>query len=147
MTLVKWNRNENDLPVFSNFFDNFLNRETDEIFGNSWVRKMPSVNIKETEESYKIEVAVPGLNKEDFRVNLENNMLTIEGSKESNHEEKNEKYTRKEFDYNAFKRSFTLPNSADTEKIDANYTNGILYLTIHKKEEAKKKPAKAITIS
>lgn len=146
MTLVKWNRNENDLPVFSNFFESFLNRDYDDFFNNAMTHRLPAVNVAETKEDFRIEVAAPGLTKSDFRINLENNLITIEASKETKNEEKDERYTRREFCYNTFRRSFTLPNIVDAEKIDAKYEDGILHVVIPKREEARKKPAREISI-
>lgn len=105
----------------------------------------PAVNIMETEESYFISVAAPGFQKSDLNVNLENRVLTISSEKDQNGEEG--KYLRKEFGFVPFKRSFTLPESSDTEKIKAEHVNGLLNLYIPKKEEAKVKPARLIAIN
>lgn len=107
----------------------------------------PAVNIAEGPEGYTIEVAAPGLSKNDFKVNLENNVLTISSSKENKKEEKNGNYTRQEFSYASFSRSFTLPESVENEKIAASYKDGILYVSIPKKDEAKVKPAREIAIA
>ena len=147
MTLVKWHRNENDLPVLSNYFENFLNRDFDDFFGNSISRKIPAANVVENENDFRIEIAAPGLAKDDFKINLENNLITIEASKENKQEEHDERYTRKEFCYNSFRRSFTLPNTIEHDRIDAKYQDGILHIIIPKKEEAKKKPAREISVN
>ena len=107
---------------------------------------VPAVNIKENENNYIVEMASPGMKKEDFKINLEDDVLSISAEIESKTEEKGEQFTRKEFSFSSFKRDFTLPETADTEKITANYFDGILNITIAKKEEAKPKPAKLIEI-
>ncbi len=99
---------------------------------------VPSANIKETENEYKVELAAPGLSKEDFHLNVENNMLSIHVDKEQEKEEKEEGYTRREYNYKSFVRTFNLPESVASDKIEAKYENGILNLTLPKKEEAKK---------
>ena len=107
----------------------------------------PAVNVVEGENGFRIELAAPGFNKSDFKLNLEKNQLTISAQKEEKTTETNEKYTRKEFNYASFQRVFTLPNSVDSEKIGALYTDGILNVTLPKKEEAKEKPARQIAVA
>lgn len=127
----------------------------DEFFGRDFMPgmfefqtgiNMPSVNIVEGKEDFRIEVAAPGLSKDDFKVNLENNVLTISSEKEDRKEQKEERYMRREFSYTSFRRSFSLPNSVDSEKINASHNNGVITITIPKREEAKVKPAKQIEI-
>ena len=108
---------------------------------------VPAVNVVESKEGFRIEVAAPGLQKSDFKLNLEKNQLTISAHKEQNSEEAGEKYTRREFKYNSFQRTFTLPNSIDGDKIEANYGDGILSVSLPKREEAKEKPARQIEIA
>ncbi|KQS32645.1 Hsp20/alpha crystallin family protein [Dyadobacter sp. Leaf189] len=108
---------------------------------------VPAVNVVESKEGFRIEVAAPGLQKSDFKLNLEKNQLTISAHKEQKSEEAGEKYTRREFKYNSFQRTFTLPNSIDGEKIEANYADGILSILLPKREEAKEKPARQIEIA
>jgi HSP20 family protein len=108
---------------------------------------VPAVNVVESTEGFRIEVAAPGLQKTDFKLNLEKNQLTISAQKEQKDEENSEKYTRKEFKYTSFQRTFTLPNSIDGDKIVANYAEGILYVALPKREEAKEKPARQIEIA
>jgi len=128
----------------------------DEFFGKDFLSNffdtqtgisMPSVNIVEGKDDFRIEVAAPGLEKKDFKINLENNVLTISSEKEVKNEQTDDKYMRREFSYSSFQRSFALPNTVDAEKINANYKDGVLYLVIPKKEEAKEKPARTIKIS
>ena len=144
MTLVK--RSPNMPTFFSDFFD------MERAFGTDFLEKdffksMPAANITEDMNQFKVELAVPGMSKNDFHINVENDVLTISAEKKDEKEEKNEKFTRKEFFFGSFVRSFTLPNSVASEKIEGKYDNGILKLVIPKKEEAKKKLLKEIKIS
>ena len=109
-------------------------------------QSLPAVNIVESKDDYRIDVAAPGLNKEDFKVNLENNVLTVSSEKEEKQEEDG-KVMRKEFSYYSFSRSFTLPLTVNAEKIRATHKDGILQVIIPKKEEAKEKPSREIKIS
>ena len=99
---------------------------------------MPAVNIMETKDEFNVSLAVPGMKKEDFKIDLDGNMLTISCEKEEKKEQKEAKYTRKEYNYSSFSRSFTLPEGVNREKIDAHYEDGILKMTLPKKEEVKK---------
>jgi HSP20 family protein len=111
------------------------------------VTSVPAVNITEGKEDFKIEVAAPGLDKEDFRINLENNVLTISSEKEEKNEEKDEKVMRREFSYSSFSRSFTLPNTINPDKIKAAHKDGLLTVIVPKRDEAREKPAREIKIS
>ncbi len=147
MSLIK--RYEN-YPAWSNFFNDFFNRDwldwTTRNFSDTNTT-LPSVNIKEGEENYEVEMAAPGLQKKDFRIDLANDVLTISSEKKvENETKKGQQFTRREFSYQSFSRSFTLPNTVDSEKISATYENGILRVLIPKKEEAKTKPARTIEI-
>lgn len=108
---------------------------------------VPSVNIKETEDRFELEVAAPGYSKEEFKLHLDQDLLTISAEQKEDKEVKEDKFRRREFYYSSFKRSFTLPESVAGENIQASYENGILHITLPKKEEAKVKPAKVIEIS
>lgn len=111
---------------------------------------LPAVNVRETNDSFLIEVAAPGMKRDDFKVELDNSVLTISSEIEANREEKdnNGKFTRREFSYQSFQRSFTLPeNKVEGGKISAKYTDGILHVMVPKREEAKVKPARQITVS
>jgi len=135
------------LPTTS-FFDDFLTRDLFDWSG--WTENgstVPRVNIVESGDDFRVEVAAPGMRKDDFHISLDNDMLTI--SSEIQNEESNEEqnYLRREFSYQAFKRSFYLPNTVEADKIKATYKDGLLRLAIPKKEEAKKKPVKTIAIS
>jgi len=107
---------------------------------------LPAVNIKETDDDFMIEVAAPGMKKDDFSINYDNGRLTI--SSEKKEETVDEKYNRREFSYQSFCRSFEVAdNVIDNQKISAKYKDGILYITLPKREEIKPKPAKQISIS
>jgi len=109
---------------------------------------LPSVNIKENTDEFKVEVAAPGFDKGDFKLQLEHDMLTISSEKKMENETKeDERFTKREFSYQSFSRSFTLPQTADGERIQASYDNGILTVTIPKREEAKPKPSRMIEIN
>ena len=138
-----------DFPNFPSLLDNFFGRDMLDFDETQRTGSMPAVNIKEGDNEYNIEVAAPGMKKGDFKLNLDNNILTISSEKQQRQEEKNEKgeYTRREFSYQSFRRSFTLPDSADSDSINASYKDGILHIAIPKKEEAKKKEPRTIDIS
>ena len=102
------------------------------------VMTVPAVNILENKNDYNVSLAVPGMKKEDFNIDVEGNMITISCEREEDKEEKDEQFTRKEYNYSSFSRSFTLPEGVNTEKIEAKYEDGVLKLMLPKKEEAKK---------
>ncbi|MCW5515974.1 Hsp20/alpha crystallin family protein [Muriicola sp. Z0-33] len=125
----------------------------DEIFKPDWFGGMensggtlPAVNIKENEKDYELELAVPGMKKDDFNVEVDNNIMTISAEAETESKVEEENYTRREFSRTSFKRSFTLPETIDEDKIDASYVDGILKFTLPKKDEALPKPKRMISI-
>ena len=126
----------------SNFFDN------DKFFDSDWMKKlsMPAVNVKETEKAFELEVAAPGLSKKDFMVTAEGGVLTVSSESKQEKEEKEKDYTRKEFNYSSFSRSFTLPENVNEEDIKASYEDGILKLSIAKKVISQSKMKKAIEV-
>ena len=137
MSLVRFNNR----PA-NHFFNDFFGADSAELTRNR-VGTTPAVNVREDEKNYTIEVAAPGMSKEDFNVEVEKNQLTISSEKEMIEEEKGEKYARKEFFYNSFKRSFRLPKEIKAGKISGKYLNGILEVVIPKdtKAEVSKKIA------
>jgi HSP20 family protein len=147
MSLVK--RNE-FLPTWANFANDFFNTDWFDWSNRNFSvtnTTLPSVNIKETTDAFQVELAAPGMVKEDFKIELNNNLLTISSERKIENETKdNEQYTRREFSYQSFCRSFTLPVTVDRDNITAKYENGILNISIPKKEEAKPKPVKQIAI-
>lgn len=138
MTLVKFNpakQNGNALlPGFNDVFDSIFN---DTFFNDRLTSRVPAANVSESEDHYHVELAAPGLKKEDFKLSLDNNLLNI--SVEQQHENNNsqKRFSKREFSYNSWVRSFTLPESANAEQIEAVYTDGILKIDIAKREEAK----------
>ncbi len=136
MTLVKFNNGHKNHLV-NPFFSDVYNLLNDSVLSDKYAVRTPAVNIAETENEFEVELAVPGLKKEDFKINLEKNVLTVSAEKKAEEVNENKKYSKREYSYSSFTRSFTLPQSADQNKIEADYIDGILRLTIAKKEEAK----------
>ncbi|MFB0495844.1 HSP20 family protein [Mucilaginibacter sp. OAE612] len=137
MTLVKFNnglKNTSANPFFSDVFDSLIN---DSFLSDKLIARVPAVNIAETENEFHVELAIPGLKKEDFKINLDKNVLSVAAEKKAENVEEGKKFSKREYSYNSFVRSFTLPESADQSKIEADYTDGILKLTVAKREEAK----------
>jgi HSP20 family protein len=107
---------------------------------------VPAVNITEQKDDYLVSLAAPGLKKEDFKIDVDGNMLTISSEKEDSREEKDKKFTRKEYSYSSFSRSFTLPEEINKEKIEAKYEDGVLKISLPRRDEAKKPSAKHIAV-
>lgn len=139
--LVNFNSGINSIfdDLFNNSFSNFV--------GSDFASNVPSVNISESADDFKIELAAPGLQKEDFEINVEKNTLTISAKKEKANDVNDEKITRKEFSYRTFSRSFQLPKGVESNAIVANYESGILGVVLPKKEEAKELPPRAILVN
>lgn len=142
------------LVRFSNQYPNLFDRLFDNDFFD-WSNRnfsdtnttLPSVNIKEDNNGFEVEMAAPGFDKKDFIIELNNNVLTVKSEKQNEKETKDdEQFTRREFSYQSFSRSFTLPSSVKGDKISAKYDNGILKISIPKKDEAKPQPVKQIEI-
>lgn len=132
--------------MFDNWFDTDLFNW--EYNNHEAEATLPAVNIKENADAFKVEMAVPGFDKKDFKINLDHNVLTISSEKKVENEHKNgERYTCREYSYQSFSRSFTLPDAANGDKISAKYDNGILNVEIPKREEAKPKPMRQIAIA
>ena len=148
-SLVK--RNESFPSLYNDFF-----RPWDSLFdfngnGGSLLNglrttNVPAVNISENKGDYEVSLAVPGMKKEDFNIDVEGNMLTISAEREEKKEEKEDRYSRREFNYTSFSRSFSLPEGVNKDKIDASYENGLLTLTLPKTEEARKLASKHISV-
>ena len=149
MNLIK--RNGSQAPALHRlFFDDIFGRDFFNWENNNFSTTsttLPSVNIKEAAENYEVEVAAPGLDKNDFKITLDGNLLTISSEKENEQTTGEENFSRREFSYQSFQRSFQLPkNVVDEDKIIARYENGLLLLSIPKREEAKQKPPRMIEI-
>ena len=136
MTLVKFGNGQKNYPVnpfFNDVFDSILN---DTFIGDKLISRVPAVNIAENENEFHIELAAPGLKKEDFKINLDKNVLNVSADKKVENVE-GTKFSKREYNYTSFTRSFTLPETVDHSKINAEYTDGVLKLTVAKREEAK----------
>jgi len=134
------------IPVLPNVFDDLFRDWSVPNFSETNAT-LPAVNIKENDNEFTVEVAVPGMDKKDFNIDFENDVLTISSEKTIENEDSDENYTRKEYSYQSFKRSFRLPeNVVDTDKIAASYKNGELVISVPKREELKPKPAKLIEV-
>ncbi len=122
--------------------------ENERFFDSDWMKAVtvPSVNIRETEKEFFVELAAPGLTKKDFKVAIENGMLTISAEMKFEKEEKEKEFTRKEFSFSNFSRTFMLPENINEDKIEAHYEDGILKLQLLKKVVEKVKPVKAIEV-
>lgn len=148
MSLIRRNP---ELPAFGNLIDQFFNNDFFDWNNRNFSKTnttLPAVNVKEDNDQFTLEVAAPGMHKDDFKVELDHNVLRISSEKqhEATEGKEGDRYTRREFSYQSFMRSFTLPETADTAKIGARYEDGVLYLDIPKKEEAKPKPSRLIEI-
>jgi len=147
MTLI---RRSESLPVWTNLFNDFFNQDW-----NDWSSRnfsvtnttLPSVNIKETGDNFEVEMAAPGMDKSDFKIEVNQGVLSISSEKkvENDFNEEN-RYTKREFSYQSFCRSFSLPTTVNSDKIAAKYENGLLKVIIPKREEAKPKPVRLIDI-
>jgi HSP20 family protein len=134
MTLVKFNRNKENalMPGVNDIFESIFN---DTFFSDRMVTRVPAVNISETADHYHIELAAPGLKKQDFKISIDHDQLSI--SVEQQTEQNDRKYNKREYSYTSFVRSFTLPELADQDRIEAAYEDGVLKIDVAKKEEAK----------
>jgi HSP20 family protein len=148
MTIVK---KENYWPSFPSLVDGLFSRDLmDWNNANHSMTNttLPAVNIRETDNEFQIEVAAPGMNKKDFKVNLEDNVMTISSERKSEKKEDTDNYKRREFSYQSFQRSFTIDEKlVNGEAISARYADGILFITLPKREEMKPKPPREIKIS
>ncbi|HTN21727.1 MAG TPA: Hsp20/alpha crystallin family protein [Pelobium sp.] len=136
MTLVKFNdqKKANGYSTFNELFDSFFN---DSFVAHKPAYQVPAVNVSETENAFILDLAAPGLKKEDFKIALEKDVLTISADVKNETNEEGAKFNKREFSYHAFSRSFNLPDLVDHGNIEASYENGVLQISIPKKEEAK----------
>ncbi len=123
----------------------FLDLDGNQFTSDNW-GLVPGANISETEKAYSIELAVPGLEKKDFKVEVQDGVLHISAEREEEKSEEDKNYRRQEFSYHSFSRAFTLPDNLLLDKIEASYTHGILHLTLPKKEITVSKPSKQIKV-
>lgn len=140
MSLVK--RSDFGGSLLSDLFDN------DRFFASPWLtgRNTPAVNIKENEQNYEVELAAPGYDKNDFNISIDNGLLTVSAEKREEKEQKDDNYTRREFGFSSFSRSFNLPTNTNEESINAKYADGVLKLTIEKIKGSNGKSRKQISI-
>lgn len=136
-------------PGLGNLVNEILNEELPSTLRSNFNRGMtlPKVNIKESPESFEVQMAVPGFKKDNFNISIENEELLISAEVKEDKEGTGEEFTRREFSYASFQRSFVLPETIDGDKIKARYEEGILSVMLPKKEEAKPKPARTIKVS
>jgi HSP20 family protein len=136
MSLVKFSdRKKNALmPGFNDIFESFFN---DSFLSDRMVSRVPAANISETNDEYHIELAAPGLKKDDFKIRVDDQVLSISVEQHKENTENNKNYNKREYSYTSFVRSFTLPEGADDARIAAEYTDGVLNINVPKKEEAK----------
>lgn len=138
MTNIAKFRPYNSTKILSNgLFDDLFNRSIADFIGSDTLTSQPAVNIAETEAAFLIELAAPGFDKQEFSLKVEQDNLMISAEKESKEEEKNERYARREFRFESFKRSFKLPETVNQADVSAVYENGVLKVTLPKKDEAK----------
>lgn len=145
MTLVKFKEGKNRDLVSRGFNDVFESIFNDTFLSDRMVSRVPAVNVSETEGEYQFELAAPGLKKEDFKVDLTENVLTISAEKKTEQTEGDKKYNKREYSYTSFVRSFALPESINDEHIEAEYTDGVLKIIVAKKEESRT-PSRQIEI-
>jgi len=146
MSLIRFKQHAPVRSNLENFFNDFFEGE----FGQEHLRGagfVPAANVKETENAFHIELAVPGMEKEDFKIELNVDLLTVKTEKSEENEEGNERFTKREFSIRSFERSFRLPENIDFEKINARYQNGILNLEIPKMEVEKDVKVRQIAIN
>ncbi len=150
MSLEKWRKSGKNYPrtTLTNWVEDFF-RDDDGFFNRRWRRDelLPAVNVQENETSYDLEVAAPGMKKEDFKIEVENGVLLISAETKTETEDTTDNYTRKEFDFRSFKRSFWLPENIDLDNIKANYKEGILEVSIPKTRVEEEKKGKTIEVS
>ena len=132
MSIIRYNPNDFVPSTFSSLVDRFFNESLARTGGSVFT---PKVDVIENEASYEVQVAVPGLNKEDFKIEINDGYLTVSGERKFTNEKKDKNFRSIETNYGSFSRSFTLPDNADGSKITAQYTNGILELVIPKDEK------------
>jgi HSP20 family protein len=143
------NNSNTNFPSVPNWLEDIFNRDLPSVLTSNFNTglSLPKVNIKDTADAFMIEMAIPGFKKSDFNIDLDNEVLSISTETKEENEQKEDNYTRREFGYASFKRTFNLPETVDDEKINANYKEGILSILLPKKEEAKQKPVRSIKVT
>ncbi len=131
---------------FGQMTDELFNRSLSDFVGSDFFITQPSVNVVENDNQFEMEVAAPGLVKEDFEIRIDDNHLVISAKKEQKEEVTGQRYTRREFNFTSFERSFKLPEMVEIDNINAKYENGVLTITLPKKDETKVKAIKTIDV-
>lgn len=147
MNVVKYNQGFPGRNGLSALVDDFFNRNLGDFIGSDMMLSRPSVNVRELDTQFVIDLAAPGLEKENFDLKIENDHLKISANKEVKNEETGEKYTRREFNFTSFTRTFALPENVDREQINAAYDKGVLSITLPKTVNVEKENVKQIKIS
>lgn len=137
MSLIKFNNGNSNKSLNPGFNDIFESVFNDSFFSDRMISRVPAVNICETQDHYMIEMAAPGLQKEDFNLKLDRNLLTVSVEQKHEMNDQHKQYNKREFSYSSFVRSFALPDTADDAQIEAQYVNGMLNIHVAKKDEAK----------
>ena len=145
MSLIKWNPETSLFPSISNWMDDFFPGNGDWPKPSVKGVSIPAVNVTETKDAFKLKVAAPGFKKEDFKLEIDNGYLTISGESKEEKEDKDEKYTRQEYRYSSFARSFALPENVKNDDISAEYADGVLKVVLPKKK-ADEKPVTQIAV-
>lgn len=150
--LVKKNRNLfpsriRDFFGPNGFFDSDIIDLNNDLLDFDVTSAIPSVNVVESDRDFRLELAAPGLERKDFKIEADDHMLTISAEKKEEKKEKNERYSRREYSYNSFSRSFQLPENTIADKVEAKYENGVLNVSIPKKEVTVSKPKKEIQVN
>lgn len=149
LSMANTNSNGYTTPTWSSWIDEVFNRNLPSVFTSNFNTgiTLPKVNIRETKDAYFVDMAVPGLKKSDFHIDIENQVLSISTEMEESNEQQEANFARREFGYSSFKRSFSLPETVKEDGIKAGYTDGVLSVHLPKKEEAIQKPARSIKVS
>lgn len=145
MSLVRWN-NRSFFPNVSSLFDGFFNDDVEVLNTNNKALSVPAVNVVENDDDYTLELAAPGKTKEDFDIKIDKGMLSISSEQEEENESENKNYTRKEYSYSSFNRSFNLPEEVNDDDVKASYQDGILSIVLPKTHPVVTSP-KSVAIS
>ena len=146
-TLLKTNSGKIKPASISGMFDPFFKKEMGDWFGKEFVDTIPGVNITETNSAYHVELAAPGLKKDDFNIKVDGDIITISSEKETETKKEDEEYSRREYNYSSFSRSFNLPEYVNQDKIMATYVDGVLKVDLPKKEVTENSATKKIKVS
>jgi HSP20 family protein len=146
-TLFKTNSGKIKPASISGMFDPFFKKEMGDWFGKEFVDTIPGVNITETNSAYHVELAAPGLKKDDFTIKVDGDIITISSEKETETKKEDKEYSRREYNYSSFSRSFNLPEYVNQDKIMATYVDGVLKVDLPKKEVTENSATKKIKVS